>query len=251
MPAATSSSALLDLCQKLADQGQQGVLISGGCKKDGTLPWPHFLKAIESVKAKTKLFISVHSGLVDLDTAKGLKEAGVDQALIDVIGSDRTFQSVYHVPFGVERIVAAMDALSTVSLPMVPHIVCGLDHGHIKGEYQAVKMISRFPVAQVVIVSLMPLSGTPMAKAGFPTAEQVADIIADARIYMPHATISLGCARQRGNTRMEELAIEAGVNRMALPSEEAVAFAQKYGLNVTYQPTCCSVPVTGTSAGWH
>ena len=251
MLAAESSRNLVDLCRKLAGQGQQGVLISGGCRADGTLAWRQFLPAIEAIKAQTDLFVSVHSGLVDPETARDLKNAGVDQALIDVIGDDRTLQSVYHLPFGVDRIVAAMEALAAAGLPMVPHIVCGIDHGRIVGEYQAVKMIAPFDVAQVVIVSLMRLSGTPMAGVCLPEAQQVADIIAETRIRLPHVAISLGCARQRGNTRLEELAIEAGINRMALPSEAAVARADAYGLDIRYQPTCCSVPADGTTEGWH
>ncbi|MCP4756298.1 MAG: hypothetical protein GY866_36000 [Proteobacteria bacterium] len=43
---------------------------------------------------------------------------------------------------------------------------------------------------------------------------------------------------------MEKLAIDAGLNRMALPSDEAVAHAENYGLEVVYQNTCCSVPLS-------
>jgi lipoyl synthase len=87
----------------------------------------------------------------------------------------------------------------------------------------------------------MRIPGTPTARVLPPNVEQVADIIAEARIQMPRTLISLGCARQRGNSRLEELAIDAGINRMALPSEEAVGKAKAYGLNIQFQPTCCSV----------
>ena len=40
---------------------------------------------------------------------------------------------------------------------------------------------------------------------------------------------------------MEMLAIDAGVNRMALPSDEAVEHARRHGLEVRFQATCCSV----------
>jgi uncharacterized radical SAM superfamily protein len=40
---------------------------------------------------------------------------------------------------------------------------------------------------------------------------------------------------------MEIMAMDAGVNKMALPSEEAVAHAQELGLEISWQPTCCSV----------
>jgi uncharacterized radical SAM superfamily protein len=103
----------------------------------------------------------------------------------------------------------------------------------------------------LVIVALMRIPGTPAARAVPPQPEQVADIIAEARIQMPRTPISLGCARQRGNSRLEELAIDAGINRMALPSEEALARAQGYGLDIRFQPTCCSVPTHETTESWY
>ena len=244
MIATPSPDILVERCLNLAEKGNLGVLLSGGCRADGTMPWHDFLPAIETIKSKTGLFVSVHCGLVDEATATALKNAGVDQALIDVIGDDRTFQSIYHVPFGVDRIDEAMAALEKAGLAMVPHIVCGIDNGNIHGEYKAVDMISRYDISQLVIVSLMRINGTRMASASPPAAEQVADIIAEARFKLPHIPISLGCARRRGDVRMEELAIEAGVNRMALPSDEAVLMAQAHHLDIEFQPTCCSVTIS-------
>jgi len=37
------------------------------------------------------------------------------------------------------------------------------------------------------------------------------------------------------------LAVDAGVNRMALPSEGAIERAIDHGLEIRYQRTCCSV----------
>ncbi len=251
MVSAATPEHLVAQCRQLAQKGHLGVLISGGCDAQGRMPWKEFLPAIAAIKQTTGLFVSVHCGLVDPATADRLKQAGVDQALIDVIGDDATFQSIYHVPFGVERIASAMAALSAAQIPMVPHIVCGIGYGRIQGEYKAVEMISRFDIAQLVVVALMRIPGTPAASAAPPRAEQVADIIAEARMQMPETPISLGCARQRGNTLLEELAIDAGINRMALPSEEALARAKGYGLEMQFQPTCCSVTDSHTTAGWH
>jgi len=236
-----SPDQLVSRCRRLAAKGSHGVLISGGCDAGGRLPWDRFFPAIKEIKTETDLFISVHSGLVDDLDAFSLKQAGVDQALIDVIGDDETFKTVYHVPFGVNRIEAAMASLQRARIPIVPHIVCGIHYGEMRGEKNAVAMISRFRVQQVVIVSLMAILGTPMEKTRSPSPEAVAEIIAEVRFAMPQTPISLGCARQRGNNRMEAIAIEAGVNRLALPSEEAVEKAVAYGLNIRYQKTCCSV----------
>lgn len=251
MVKANHPEKLIKQCQELSVKGHLGVLLSGGCNDDGSMPWNDFLPAIEIIKKTTDLFVSVHCGLVDKTMARQLKSAGADQALIDVIGSDESFKKIYHVPFGVDRIFYAMEALSSAGMPMIPHIVCGIDYGQIKGEYNAIEMVSGFEIEQLVIVALMQIPGTPTAKAIAPSAEMVADVFVEARLALPDVPISLGCARQRGNSRLEELAVDAGINRMALPSEEAVERANKHGLKINYQPTCCSVSARFLTDGWH
>ncbi len=241
MISAASPALLIEKCLRVAEKGNHGVLLSGGCDKNGCLPWKPFIPAIQEIKAKTNLFISIHSGLIDYETAVALKAAGVDQALIDVIGDDETLAAIYHVDFGVSRIFEALKALHRAKLPIIPHIVCGLYYGKIKGEKQAIQTISQFDIEQVVIVALMKIPGTPLGSTQPLKAEAVAEIIAETRFKMPQVKISMGCARERGNTRLEILAIDAGVNRMAIPSEEAIEHAREYGLQIKYQHTCCSV----------
>jgi lipoyl synthase len=250
MIAADAPELLIERCLRLSEKGNYGVLISGGCDVEGRLPWRAFAPAIREIKRRTPLFVSVHSGLVDEAEARMLKDAGADQALIDVVGDDETYRTVYHVDFGVSRIVSAMKALAAAGLPIVPHIVCGLHHGRMQGEKKAVEMISEFRVQQVVIVSLMRIKGTAAAEAVLPPAEAVADLIAHVRLRIPEVLIGLGCARRRGESRTELLALEAGVNRMAIPSEEAVLHARRLGLTVRFQQTCCSVSRDLTMAAW-
>jgi hypothetical protein len=231
---------LVEKCRKLAEQGALGVLLSGGCDEAGELPWKEFLEAVTRVKHETGLIVSVHSGFISEADAQALKSAGVDQALIDVIGSDDVFRRIYHAPYGVDAIRKSLAALNAVDLPIIPHIVCGLDYGKMGHEYPAVEMLADYDIEQLVIVSLMGLKETPMHKTVTPAPEEVADLLAEARFALPETRISLGCARKRGQHRLEELAIDAGINRMALPSDEALARAEHYGLKVSYQRTCCS-----------
>jgi uncharacterized radical SAM superfamily protein len=242
MISAEKGEELKRRCRELAERGDKGVLISGGCDRDGRLPWKGFLSVIEDIKNETGLYISIHSGLVTADEAKDLKRSGVDQALIDVIGDDDTYREICHVDFGISRIMSAMEALEHAELPMVPHIVCGLYNGRIRSEKKAVDMVRRFKAEQLVIVSLMNLGGDRQKAKVMPDSVEVSGIIAYARALMPDIPISLGCARERGNRDMELKAIEAGVDKMALPSDEAIAYSEAKGLDVTYQDTCCSVP---------
>ncbi len=240
---ATTPEDLIKTCRNIESRGDIGCLITGGFSEDGTLPWDEFLGAIKTVKEETGLHISVHGGMIDLETARRMKDAGIDQVMLDVIGDDDTMKKVLKLDFGTDEIVKTLSALREADLPVAPHIVVGLDYGNIRGEYEAIQIIKNFEPESVVIVSLMPLKGTPMENVTPPAPEDIARIIATVRIEMPDVQISLGCARDRSNPETCILAVDCGVNRIALPSDEAINKAQNYGLDVEWQGTCCSVPL--------
>ena len=241
---------LYEQCRKFKEKGAIGLLISGGCDNEGKLPWEAFLPVIKKINENLKLIISVHSGIIDYKIAEDFKRSGVSQVLIDVIGDDETYKKIYHVPFGIEQIENSLEALASVGLSTVPHVVCGLYFGNIRGEFEAIKMISRHKPSQIVIVSYMPLAGIDTSGFSIPDEDDVEKIILYARQIMPGIPISLGCARQRGNTQMEIKAIKAGISRMALPSDEAIDFAHSLGLTVHFQKTCCCIQERFNDIQW-
>jgi len=240
---ATSPETLITKCLKLAHSGHSGVLLSGGSDLEGRLPWGKFYEAIQKIKTETDLFISVHSGFLDFSTAVALKETGVDQALIDVMGDEETAKKIYHLD-SLQKVITSLENLFKSGLDVVPHIVAGLMYGKIHGEYNALHIISRFKPSSFVIVVLAPLKDTPMSGISPPSPIEIARLIATARLMMPQTSISLGCERPRNREGhiMEELAIQAGATRMAVWSAKALDMAEKLGLKPLFQPTCCSVP---------
>jgi uncharacterized radical SAM superfamily protein len=234
---------LITKCLKLAHSGHSGVLLSGGSDLQGRLPWKKFYQVIQKIKIETDLFLSVHSGFLDFNTAVALKEAGVDQALIDIMGDEETAKKIYHLD-SLQKVITSLENLFKSGLDVVPHIVAGLMHGKIHGEYNALRIISRFNPSSLVIVVLAPLKGTPMSGVLPPSPIEVARLIATARLMMPHTPISLGCERPRNKKGhiMEELAIYAGVTRMAVWSKKTIDLALNLGLKPLFQTTCCSVP---------
>jgi hypothetical protein len=119
----------------------------------------------------------------------------------------------------------------------------GIHAGRIVGERRALEILRRYPPKLLVWVVLMPLPATPMAGAPPPTLEEAARLLGESRLLFPESEISLGCARPRGEYRraLERIAIDAGVNRVALYSDETVAYARSLGLEVGFLQTCCSV----------
>jgi len=241
---ASSPEELIDVCQKLDRKGEIGCLLTGGSSLDGTLPWNDFIPAIREIKGSTDLFLSIHSGIMDPGTARELKDAGIDQALIDVIAEDDTIREVFHADYGVEGIDRTLKTLTSAGIPIVPHIIVGLNEWRITGELKAISMIENLrPRPQaVVVISFMPLPGTPMSKTPPPHYLDIARILAIVRMRMPEIPLFLGCARDRGNVNIDSTALECGVNGIVLPSDPAIELAKEYQLDVQWKRTCCSVP---------
>ncbi len=239
---ATTPEALVGTCQDLALAGNIGTLISGGSLPDGSLPWETFIDAIAQIKQTTDLRITIHTGLIDDGTAIRLHEAGVDEFLIDVIGSEDTMGKVYHLDATMEEMEASLAALEATGRPVIPHIVVGLHYGEMVGEMDALEMVARHPPYALVIVVLRPIKSSPMGHVEPPDPETVARFIALSRFRMPEVPIALSCARPPGRyrKRLDMMAVEAGINRIAMPAEEALERARELGLRTEFYHTCCS-----------
>ena len=239
---AHTSKELINLCAKLKNEGAIGCLISGGCLPDGSVPLDRFVDAIAKIKRDFGLTIVVHTGVIDLPMARRLKEAGVDAALIDVIGSDETIREIYQLEVKVEDYDRSLRALHESGISLVPHVLVGLHYGELRGELQALKMISKYSPSAVIIIAFMPIRGTPMEKVSPPAPEDIAEVLVTARLMMPQTPIVLGCMRPKGEHRekTDRLAVEAGVNAIAFPAEEAIHLAESMGLETTFSSLCCS-----------
>jgi len=233
---------LIRKCHRLKKLGTLGILLSGGSDRKGRLPWESYYAAIKSIKDETPFFISAHTGFPDQKTCHELKKAGVTQALIDVMGDEETASLIYHLK-GLKQIVDALESIAQSGLQLIPHIVAGLFYGNINAEYRALEIIRHYRPSALVIVVLTPLKGTSMAHVTPPSPQEVGRLIANARIVMPEVPISLGCERPRNKAGrlMENLAILAGANRMAIWSDGAIQQAKNLGLRPRFQPTCCSL----------
>jgi len=233
---------LVNLCAKLKNKGAIGCLISGGCLPDGSVPLDRFVDAIAKIKRDLGLTIVTHTGVIDLPVARRLKEVGVDAALIDVIGSDETIREIYQLEVKVEDYDRSLRALHESGISLVPHVLVGLHYGELRGELQALKMISKYSPSAVIIIAFMPIRGTPMEKVSPPAPEDIAKVMVIARLMMPQTPIVLGCMRPKGEHRRktDTLAVEAGVNAIAFPAEEAIHLAESMGLEITFSSLCCS-----------
>jgi len=244
MRPATTPESLLEKGQALIAQGCEGVLISGGAGIDGAVPLEPHLTAIAQLKS-WGLRVIVHTGLLDRATAEGLKSAGIDQVLFDVIGDAVTIRDVLHMDRTPDDYARALATLRELEIPVAPHIVAGLHFGQLRGELRALDIVRQAGADVLVIVVLRPLRHTPMADVAPVTPEAVGRLVAVARLLNPDVPLTLGCARPSGPAKveMERRAVLAGVNGLAYPDPRTVRLAEELGLRVSFVERCCTLAV--------
>ena len=239
---AISPEELWKLGVKLKQDGGKGCLVSGGCLPDGSVPLGDFIPVLARFKRDLGLTVFVHTGIIKLNSALALKEAGIDAALIDVIGSAETVGKIYNLEMVVEDYADSLKALQEAKLCFIPHVIVGLKDGKLDGELRALQMISQVRPSAIVIIAFMPIHGTVMSKVLPPKPIDIAKVSFLARRLFPDIPIVLGCMRPRGTNRDETdvLALKTGVDAIAFPSEAAIDYAKSKGYGIVFSSYCCA-----------
>lgn len=243
IPLPMHQAGLYELCAEMHGAGARGVLISGGCDKGGRVPLRAHLHDLGRVRRELGMTVRVHTGLLDEETAAGLGEAGIDGAMIDIIGADATIRDVYHLESTVADYEAALALLERHRVPAVPHIILGLHYGRFLGEYAALEMVARHARSLLVLVILQPLYGTAMHEGPPPDPAAVGAFFRAARARLGDAPIMLGCARPLGPVKAEydRHAVDAGLDGIAYPAEGIIAYAREQGRVPRFHDACCGV----------
>ena len=236
----------------VATQDLQGFLLSGGSTKKNEIRYERYYPVLERLKRDhPKLKIAIHSALLDAPRARAMAAAGVDTAMMDVIGSQDTIREVYHLERPVADFEATLAALCETSMEVVPHIVIGLHYGRILGEPAALDIVSRHRIHSLVLVVIMPFYAKPGTFATPDTAD-VGRIFLEARQRIADRQVLLGCARPPGMHRRvtDAYAVMAGLDGIAFPADGALGVAHAIGRPVFQEHACCSMK-TGRSIKLH
>ncbi|HEV2686409.1 MAG TPA: radical SAM protein, partial [Actinomycetota bacterium] len=184
--------------EMIAAQNLQGFLLSGGSTRRNEIRYERYYPVIEKLKRQfPHLKVAIHSALLDERRAKSMEAAGVDTAMMDVIGSEDTIREVYHLDRPVDDFEATLAALAGTSMDVVPHIVIGLHYGRILGEPRALDIVARHRIRSLVLVVIMPFYAKP-GTFETPRTADVGRIFLEARTRLPQIEVLLGCARPPG-----------------------------------------------------
>ena len=231
--------------QLVATQDLQGFLLSGGSNRRNEIPYERYYPVVEGLKRDYPgMKIAIHTALTDERGARAMEAAGVDTAMMDVIGAAETIRDVYHLDRPVEDFEATLAALCCTSMEVSPHIVIGLHYGRMVGETNALDIVSRHPVTALVLVVVMPFYAKPGLYA-VPEAAEVGRIFGEARRRLADRQVLLGCARPPGLHKriVDAYAVMAGLDGIAFPADGAVAVANVIGRPFHQEHACCSIKV--------
>ena len=245
IPAETPEE-LWRVCVSLAERGAEGVLLSGGYTREAVLPIRPFLRTLRAIKEQLGLTLAIHPGLVDYGLAEELAAAGVDIALCELIGDRATVREALGIDRGPEDYMASLLALREAGVPyLAPHVCLGIWGGELAGELNALKIAREAKPEVLVLIVFIPTRGTPYADRRPPELADVAKLMAISRLMFPDVPVALGCMRPRRppyRERLDVMAVELGLNRIALPARAAVRAAEERGLAVKWRDVCCAVP---------
>lgn len=238
-----------DLWQVVYDlivDGAQGMLLTGGSNHRNEVEYDPYYPVVRRIKDTWPSFkIAVHTALVDTAAAQRMEDAGIDVAMMDVIGAQETITQVYHLKRSVEDFERTLEVLVATRMKVVPHIVIGLHYGRLLGEWKALEMIRRHRPDALVLVVVMPMYATPKRPFATPDPHEVGRFFLETREALPDIPLLLGCARPPGMVKVaiDAYAVMAGINGMAHPSDGVVELAARLHRPVRVTPACCSIAV--------
>ena len=229
-------------------QNLQGFLLSGGSNRRNEIPYERYYPVVERLKRDfPQMRIAIHTALTSEKGARSMEAAGVDTAMMDVIGAQETIREVYHLDRPVEDFEATLAALCATSMEITPHIVIGLHYGRLLGETNALDMVSRHPVHALVLVVIMPFYAAPGLFAT-PETSDVGRIFLEARRRLPDRQVLLGCARPPGMHKRvtDAYAVMAGLDGIAFPADGVVAVTEAIGRPYHQEHACCAIKLGRT-----
>lgn len=219
--------------------GAMSLLISGGCDARGRLPVGEHLDDVARLRQGRRL--NWHVGLVDHEYMRRIAPL-VDVISFDIVGDSETAREVYGLDLTLDDYLRTLDVLRQYA-PVVPHVTVGLRGGVLSGERAALRALSERDVAALILIVLIPTPGTKFADCAPPPLDDVAELLIDARLWLPRTRLYLGCMRPTGvyRQRLDELAVRAGCNAIVNPTTSAETAAHELGLQVEWGEECCAL----------
>lgn len=226
-----------DFSQEMVRRTPSSILLSGGCDECGAVPVASWLRKL----SEQGLRINVHPGIASEEAAREIADLA-SVISFDFVMDDEAIREAFHGRWTRDDYIRTFRQLLSGKAAVVPHILVGLKRGVVDSEYEALKFLLDEGVSQIIFIVFIPTPGTAWENLEPPSPQDVARLLACARILSPSLSISLGCMRPKGKYResLDVLAVRAGVDRIVLPHPAAVKEAASRGLDILRKDECCA-----------
>jgi uncharacterized radical SAM superfamily protein len=218
---------LIAFCEDLEERGGIGCLISGGCDARGTVPLPY--SALRHIMECTDLIINVHTGFIDEQSARALRDIGPHYISYDV-PTPSALYDIYELPHTQENYLQALTLVE--DLAVVPHVMVGLN---TEEEISTLCRLWERGVSSVVLLVCMPTPHTPSDHWTI-SMDAVTRSVEKARSLF--SWLQLGCMRPRWKD-IEEMA--PLFDAVAVPTPWARETVHSAGIQPVIRETCCVV----------
>lgn len=225
----TGPTALVKAAKEIMTRGGTGMLISGGCDRQGKVPLQAFLPALRSIRKENEALINIHPGLVTPEEAAEIA-ASSDRISFDLVMDEGAIRSRMNLDRTPEDYLDSFRSLCRAAPGRVaPHVLLGI--GREENEMEAVSQACRQEIPCLILLSLV--------------GEKVADwdgrfvraVVEGAGRGRP---VVLGCMRPRGRPDVEMAAIQAGAEGIANPSSAVLPLFHEKGWTVREHLVCCA-----------
>jgi hypothetical protein len=225
----------------LWNSGGKGILVSGGCDQNGTIPISeNILDQIAKLKSETDLMFNMHTGLISKEMVLKIEKSGADRISFDVLGDDSTIREVLKLNKTVQDFLDSYTYLAESNMEIIPHVLAGFHFGEIRGERRAIEIAAGFDPKKVVLIILIPTRGTQMENIPIPKNEEILSIAG----YMKErldGDLILGCMRSKGNFELEKEILKLGFRGIVLPSSRTLAYVNEMGWEAQWLDHCCAL----------
>lgn len=241
MAAITTPKKLIAFAKELEKNSGIGFLISGGYNEESVLPIEPFLDAILKIKETTNLKINIHPGLVNKKQAKEIFNVKIDAVSFDLVTDDQIIDEIIRNGYKGIDYLKSYDYLISAGLNVIPHVCLGLYYGTEKGNLEVINAVLKRETKLIVFLGLIPTKNSPMETSKTIDPKIFLKLLIYTRLKGPMVEQSLGCMRVRLPI-FENLAIQTGINRIAVPKSKTLDYASKtYGLEIVKINSCCAI----------
>jgi len=222
-----------------AEKKVKSYLVSGGCDSEGAVPLNNHLDLLKKLSKRHKVI--AHTGLIKKKDVP-LISPYIYAASFNMIGDDSTIKEIYNLDKTTKDFIHSYKSIRK-EVKTFPHITIGLHHGIVKGEYNAVDMLSNLGTEAIVFNVFIPNQDTEVKDVKPPDLNDVFDIISYTKQKMNGVDIYLGCMRPGGPYRekLDGFCVKEGIDRMVMPSKSARRLAESLGYEIKESEECCII----------